>query len=108
MAIRPAEALLGLSGELGRVEALELHNRGRPAPERSGEQDRLADSRSVASELDNHPAARSDGLSLGAVLAPHTQDRPDHCRAARYRLANLLPSIPPMTDLHTRMPYRAG
>ena len=117
MATRPAEALLGLLDELGReealrprsrAEALEPRNPDRPDRERSDAPDRPEGNKLEASELDTHLAARSDGLSMEAVPEHHSLDQPGHCQATRYKLANLSPSIPPMTGLHTRMPYRAG
>ena len=117
MATRPAEALLGLLDELGREEALRPRSRAealaprnpdRPDRERSDAPDRPEGNKLEASELDTHLAARSDGLSMEAVPEHHSLDQPDHYQAIRYMLANLLPSVPPMTGLHTRMPFQAG
>src|SRR6516164_8393175 len=104
MAIRPAEALLGLSGELDReaglrprspMAALEPHNPGRPEAARSDVRDTLAGS-------------KLDAPVCLEASEPHNLGLQDQYRVIRYRLANLLPSIPPIGLRHSRMPVQPG
>jgi hypothetical protein len=104
MAIRPAVALLGLSGEQDREVALRprspkaalvRHNRDRPEEARSDVPDTLAGSKLDATVYQE-----------GSVL--RNRDQPGHYRATRYKRENLLPLPTPMTGLHSPTLAPAG